>query len=88
MHVQQWRVFEQQDVMFVSGRWSLALSLLLACGTLVLVTGHLALAAFASACIAGVVVVLVGAMQLLGWTLGARLPAACCGVVTGGTASA
>ena len=70
--LQRWRIFEQQDVMFRSGIASLALSLLLACATLVAVTGNLVLAGLASACITSVVVVFLGAMQLLGWTLGAQ----------------
>ena len=70
--MQSWRVMEQQDVMFNSGIMSLALSLFLACLTLVLVTGNLVLAGLASACITAVVVVFMGAMQLLGWTLGAH----------------
>lgn len=70
-NLQSWRIMEQQDVMFNSGMLSLALSLLLACLTLVVVTGNLVLAALASTCITAVVVVFLGAMQLLGWTLGA-----------------
>jgi hypothetical protein len=69
--VQRWKVFEQQDVMLRSGVLSLALSLALACATLIAVTGNLALAGLASGCITSVVVVFLGAMQLLGWTLGA-----------------
>lgn len=57
--------------MYRSGMLSLALSLFLACLTLVLVTRAFVLAALASACIASVVLVFLGAMQLLGWTLGA-----------------
>ena len=72
IRLQSWRLMEQQDVMFNSGVMSLALSLFLACLTLVLVTGNLVLAGLASACITAVVVVFMGAMQLLGWTLGAH----------------
>jgi hypothetical protein len=61
---------EQEQVMFRSGKMSLALSLLLACLTLVLVTGNLVLAAMASACITSVVVIFLGSLQLMGWTLG------------------
>ena len=59
-------------MMYRSGMISLALSLFLACLTLVLVTRSLVLAAMASACIGSVVIVFLGVMQLMGWTLGAR----------------
>jgi hypothetical protein len=68
---------EQRDVMFNSGMVSLGLSLFLACATLVVVTGNLILAALASACISSVVVIFLGSMQLMGWSLGAPLWDSC-----------
>jgi hypothetical protein len=57
--------------MFRSGKLSWLLSLCLAWLALVLVTFNLLLAAMACACITSVAVIFLGALQLMGWTLGA-----------------
>lgn len=62
---------EEQAVMFRSGQISLALSLALALLALVVVSGNVVLALLASACMIAVITIFLGAMELMGWTLGA-----------------
>lgn len=71
--MQRYRLMEEQAVMFRSGQVSLALSLALALLALVAVSGNVVLALLASACMFAVITIFLGAMELMGWTLGALL---------------
>jgi hypothetical protein len=61
---------EEQAVMFRSGLVSLALSLALGLLALFVVSGNVVLALLASACMISVITIFLGAMELMGWTLG------------------
>jgi hypothetical protein len=62
---------EEQAVMFRSGQVSLALSLVLALLALFVVSGNIVVALLASACMIAVITIILGSMELMGWTLGA-----------------
>ena len=76
--LQRYRIMEEQAVMFRSGQISLVLSLALALLALVAVSGNMVLALLASACMIAVITIFLGAMELMGWTIGALL--LCCGL--------
>ena len=72
--MQRYSIMEEQAVMFRSGQISLALSLTLALLALVAVSGNVVLALLASACMIAVITIFLGAIEMMGWTLGALLP--------------